>query len=231
MIHFATIAVSLLAVCPWAFSTPYWIEWTGDDGSWPEEQGWERVWGNWQGQYQGPGAYRTLEDGILTYDSLYDEGVYDFYQMFRPGEVDPGPGQVFVMSWRLIVEQLAGYADPVVGVSSDDAWVLGFQFGLDRMYSVFENYLLIPFAPGVFHNFEVHSTDMRSYDLYIDGDLARHGAFQPNIGPSEMWWGEGIQGAASLHQWDRFAIGVTPDPHGILLLVFLGACCGRKPID
>jgi hypothetical protein len=224
--------LALLAGLVWmagsAAATPYWIDWEGND--WPENQGWTRSWGNWNGQHQGPGAYRTLEDGILTYDSLYDDGVYDFYHMFRPGEIDPAPapGQVFVMSWRLRVEQVIGYADPSVGVSSDDAWLLAFEFGFDRMYSVFENYLPIPFAPGVFHEFEVLSTDMRSYDLRIDGDLVRHGAFQPNIGPSEIAWGEGIQGAASLHHWDRVTFGVTPDPCGLVLLAFLGACCGRK---
>jgi hypothetical protein len=224
---FAAVAIAGLMALR-AEAAPYWIEWTGDDGIWPEQQGWERVWGNWQGQYHGPGAYRTLEGGVLTYDSLYDDGVYDYYRMFRPGQTDPEPGEVFVMSWRLRVEQVVGLACPSVFVSSDDAWVLGFVYAVDHMYSVFENFLSIPFSPGGFHSFQVLSTDMRSYDLFIDGQLARHGAFQANIGPSEVGWGDDGQPAAGLHRWDWFAFGVVPEPGSLVLLAFLGACCGRR---
>ncbi len=41
----------------------------GDRAGLPEEFGWSRNWRNWDGQYQGAGAYRTVDNGILTYDS------------------------------------------------------------------------------------------------------------------------------------------------------------------
>jgi len=96
----------------------YLIAWEGDD--WPENQGWTRSWGNWQGQYQGFGAYRTLENGILTYDSLYDPGVCDFYYMENFGPTAPGANEKFVFEWRLKVDVVSGAGDPGVGLKSHD---------------------------------------------------------------------------------------------------------------
>jgi len=208
----------MVAVCvSIAHAERYWIAWEGED--FPENEGWTRVWGNWDGQYEGPGAIRTLEDGILTYDSLYDDGVYDFSVMYRPGQMDPEPGELFVMEWRLNVEEVdSWYGDPGVVLSSDEAWVLGLRFAYDRIYSVFEDYLEIPFTAGGFHTYRVESADMRQYDLYIDSELARHGTFTHSVGPSEVTWGEGVQGVASLHHWDYFRFGVVPEPTSALLL-------------
>jgi hypothetical protein len=204
------IAALLLAGTAWG--TPYWIDWEGAD--WPENQGWTRNWGNWNGQYQGPGAYRTLEDGILTYDSLYDPGVCDFYYMDRPGQMDPGAGELFVMEWRLKVDQVNGSYDPTIGVFSDSAWVLGFEYAADHVSSVFENYATIPFIQGEFHQYRVVSPDMRNYALYIDGALAHEGAFVHVVSQSEFGWGDGVQGASSLHHWDYVRYGVIPEPSG-----------------
>jgi len=166
------LAVALVGTA--AYGSPYWVSWEGEGetAGLPEEFGWTRVWGNWDGQYQGPGANRTLEDGILTYDSLYDPGVYDFSRMHRLGQTDPAPGELFVMEWRLRVDEVVGFSDPGAGVCSDEAWALGFTFAYDRAYSVFEDFAAIPFVPGVFHDYEVISANMRTYDLYIDGELA-----------------------------------------------------------
>ncbi|MFH1745772.1 MAG: PEP-CTERM sorting domain-containing protein [Planctomycetota bacterium] len=214
-----------------AQAEPYWIAWEGDD--FPENEGWERVWGNWDGQYEGPGAIRTLEDGILTYDSLYDDGVYDFSLMYRPGQLDPGPGELFVMEWRLKVEQVdSWYADPGVTLSSDERWIVGLRFAYDRIYSVFEEYLEIPFSPGVFHEYRAASGDMREYDLYIDDELSHHGTFLETFAfpASRVTWGEGVQGVASLHHWDYFRFAVVPEPSSLALLSLLSACCGRRRV-
>ncbi len=221
------IAFAVLATGAIARADTYWIDWEGDD--WPENQGWTRVWGNWEGQYEGPGASRTLEDGILTYDSLYDVGVYDFSRIHRPGQTDPGPGELFVAEWRLKVSQVVGRADPTVGICSDDAWCLGLEFGYDRLYSVFEDYLAIPFEGGAFHCYRVVSPNMQTYALYIDDQLARQGTFAHLVVSSEISWGDGVQGAASLHSWDYFRFGVVmPEPSSVLLLVLSVVCCGRR---
>ena len=220
------VALGMLLTAAAARASPYWIDWEGDD--WPENQGWTRVWGNWDGQYQGDGANRTLEDGILTYDSLYDLGVCDFSQMERPGQMDPGPGELFVMEWRLKVDEVVAFADPGVGVCSDEAWAFGLSYAYDRMYSHYEGWVPIEFSPGVFHAYRLESADMRAYDLFVDGQLVRHGAFVHLVAPSEIAWGDAWQGAASLHEWDYFRFGaVVPEPAALLGLL-IPLCCGRS---
>ncbi|MEW6251637.1 MAG: hypothetical protein AB1716_13400 [Planctomycetota bacterium] len=205
-----TGALALAAVAAWAGSVraeQYWIRWEGDDL--PENQGWTRVWGNWQGQYQGPGAYRTLENGVLTYDSLYDPGVYDYNEIRRIAATDPQSGEKFSMEWRLRVEQVTAWAgDPTVVVSSDDAWVFALWFAYDTAYSSFEGWAEVPFTPGVFHTFIFVSPDMRTYELFVDGELRRTGTLRRSVGPSQVAWGEGVQGVASVHHWDYFHFGV-----------------------
>jgi hypothetical protein len=211
--------------------TPYWISWegVGETGGMPEEFGWTRNWGNWHGQYQGPGAYRTLEDGILTYDSLYDPGVFDFSFIKRLGQIDPGPNEVFVMEWRLRVRQVIGTSDPGLSVSSDAAWIVGLAFSETAVISLFEDFVRIPITPWVFHEYRLLSSDMRVYDLFIDGALARTGTFWEGIGPSEVGWGDSVQGAASLHDWDYFRFGVIPEPHCLVLLLVPCVCqWGRR---
>jgi hypothetical protein len=221
----ALIAVLLSAGA--AFSTPYWIDWEGDN--WPESVGYERNWGDLQGQYHGSGAVRTLQDGVLTYDSLYDPGVCDFYVMDRPGQMDPGPGELFVMEWRLKVDAVNGAGDPDAGFFSDDAWALGYTYTADHISSVFEGYLNIPFAPYVWHDYRIVSSDMRSYDLFIDDVLVRHGAFGQTIGPSEVTFGDGSQSASSLHHWDYYRFGVVaPEPGALALAICAFAWRGAR---
>jgi len=73
-----------------ALAEPYWVAYEGND--FPENEGWGRRWGNWDGEFEGDGAVRTVADGVLTIDSMYDEGVYDYAYVERPGATDPGPG-------------------------------------------------------------------------------------------------------------------------------------------
>jgi hypothetical protein len=213
--------LAVLAGVASALATPYWIDWDGTD--WPENQGWTRDWGNLHGQHEG-GAIRTLEDGVLTYDSL-DPGVYD-YSYMRPGEMDPcAPNELFLCEWRLKVDVVNGNGDPTVAVESNDNWEVAFAYAQDHLTSLGEGLLTIPFAPGVWHDYRLVSPDMRSYDLYIDGELAREGVFEfigfdgPYIG-----WGDGGQSSGSFHHWDWFRFGVvTPEPSGFLLIVAVTA--------
>jgi hypothetical protein len=192
----------------------------------PEEFGWTRNWGNWHGQYQGPGAYRTLEDGILTYDSLYDPGVFDTSNIERPGQIDPGPGEMFVLEWRLQVDEVVGTSDPAVGVASDTGWIVGFGFSETSVTSFFEGFIQIPIAPYAFHEYRLVSSDMLAYDLFIDGAWARRGSFWESSTYSEVGWGDATQGAASRHEWDYLRFGVTPEPASLALLLPL--CAWRR---
>ncbi len=224
------IGLLLLAGSVSAFGTPYWIDYEADNPAhhFPEQEGWTRIWGNWQGQFHGTGAVRTLHDGMLTYDSLYDDGVYDFSKMTRPGQMNPGPGEVFVCEWRLRVNETHGFmdpGDPGIGFSSDDAWQFGYEFTRDRIRSVFENYLEIPFTPGVFHDYQIVSPDIRIYTLYIDSVIAHEGTLDHRFSTSRIVWGDFVQGATSVHDWEYVRFGVTPEPGSFCLLCLLGAGC------
>jgi len=195
----------------------YWIAWEGTEL--PEVQGpWLRSLGY-------GGAKRTINNGILTYDSLHNINIWDYSYIERQRKIDPGPGEMFVMEWRLRVRKVIGDADPTTSVASDEAWMVGFAYAEDRIFSVFENFLEIPIEPGRMHEYRLLSTDMRAYDLFIDGGLVRRGAFSKRITSSYVGWGDGVQGAASLHEWDYFRFGVIPEPAtGVSLAVPFLAC-------
>jgi hypothetical protein len=171
---------------------------------------WDRNWGNWQGQYQGA-AYRTLENGILTYDSLYDPGVFDYYYMSRPGQMDPAPPEAFCAQFRLRTDQVDGAwpYDPEVGIQSDEAWGVGLAFNVTSVYSSYEQRALAYIEPGQFHEYSLWSTDMRNYQLEIDGQLAATGVFHQGVSTSWVSWGDSVQGAASLHHWDYVRFGTV----------------------
>ena len=117
------------------------------------------------------------------------------------------------------VDQVPTHADPAVVVFSDDAWAVGFEFEESGLSSGFESGLTASFDPGVFHDFEFRSSDMRQYELYIDGSLSLTGHFEHVITASEVSWGAGVQGASSLSRWDCFEFGVIPEPSSLALIV------------
>jgi hypothetical protein len=158
------------------------------------------------------GAQRWFEGGALVLDTRAYSLTCDWVQMNRPGEVDPGPGETFVMEWRLKVQEVnpRDQYDGDVGVSSDDAWRVGFNFRLNSVESVFENRVVATFSPYVFHDFRLVSSDMRNYVLWVDGQRAEAGVFVHLIGPSEVGWGDGVQGVTSLTHWEWFRFGVLP---------------------
>jgi hypothetical protein len=207
------VVFAALATAGIGRSETYWIAWEGDD--WPENMDppWIRAWGNWQGPGQG-GAYRTLENGILTYDSLYDPGVYDWYYIERPGQLDPGPGEVFLAWWSVWTEQVVGYPpyDPGLSVQSDEARGVGVAFNDTTVFSVYEQKVLAYIEPGQFHDFGLWSADMHNYQLDIDGEEAATGVFQQGVSASWVGWGDCAQGAASLHHWDFVRLGVLVAP-------------------
>jgi hypothetical protein len=197
-----------LALAALGSSETYWIDWEGEGetAGLPDEFGWSRNWGNWDGHYQGGGAYPTLENGILTFDSLYDPGVADYYYVERPGQIDPDPGLIFVMEWRLNVEQVIGTADPAVVVANNTGRIVGLSYSATALISSFEDAVIIPISPG-FHDYRLLSWDMLDYELYVDSALVHLGTFWQGAADAYVAWGDGWQGAASLHHWDWFRFG------------------------
>ena len=201
----------------------FWVTWEGND--YPENEGWERI-------VNGPQpAERTLADGIMTMDGLADRQIDDYYRMER--SIDPGPGEEFVMQWRIRVDEIVGHPlalyDPGVAVWSDDDWEVSLLFGTDFVYSFHEN-IRIGVAPDVYHTWEFRSSDMRSYDLAVDGDLIHTGVFwEPTFERSKVAWGDEARGSASLVDWDYFRFGVVPEPGTMIL--FLMAVFGQGAKD
>ena len=158
MIRIILFVSVLIAGTSIAGATPYWIAWEGDE--FPENQGWERHYGNWDGPEQGE-ADRTLENGVLTYDSLHDEGVYDYSEIDMAGQLDPDPGELFVMEWRLKVDQVTGwYSDHGIAMAVDAQRIVGFEFEEDEVVSSFVSSDRAPIEPGIFHAYRFLSWDM-----------------------------------------------------------------------
>jgi hypothetical protein len=201
---FLMVVVWVLLLLPAgaARASPYWIAYEGND--FPENEGWLR----WTA---GGGGHRSIEDGWFVLDTRASISIYDYYEIRLNGTLDPGPGETFVMQWRLLVEDDAG-RDVCIVLYSDDKWGVGFHFGRDRLWSTFEVNVNHGFEPGVAHDYELRSTDMRQYDLYLDSQLALKGSFWLSLVPSRVAWGDGTQGAASLSRWDHVRFGVVPEP-------------------
>jgi hypothetical protein len=194
------LALTLYAFPVSATAEPYWITYEGNDL--PENEGWERHWGNDEGAHEGDGAIRTVEDGILTMDSLYDLRVYDYACHYLYGELDPDPGELFVAEWRGLVDEVLGdHYDAKVGISSDDDWQLGIACFPDHILSKFED-VEIPIEPGMFHEYRVLSWDMQTYDLGETASAAQRisltGTTCVSVScPSHRWSG------SSLLAWRR----------------------------
>lgn len=203
-----------------AGAEPYWITYEGND--FPENEGWTRI-------VNGPQpADRSLADGIMTMDGLADRQIDDYYRMER--SLDPGPGEEFVMQWRLRVDEVIGSSltrhDPGICVSSDEDWQLLLVFGVDFIRS-FHDDVNIPFEAGAFHSFEVRSSDMHTYALWIDGAIVYTGSFwEPSYQQSRIEWGDAARGASSLADWDYFCFGVVAEPRSGSLLAL--ALIGRR---
>jgi hypothetical protein len=206
LLLFATAALGLLAAP--AGAEEYWIAYEGND--FPENEGWKRVFCDPNGVVGQGGAVRTLEDGALVLDSRESVMIVDFYNWSRP--IDPDPGELFIMRWRLKVDEVSAREDPSVVAFSDDFRAVGFEFSESYVTSIFEAGVDIPFEPGVFHAFELSSWDMTDYELWIDGVLTQTGEFHDVFEASRVRWGDGVQGSASLARWDYFRFGVVPEP-------------------
>jgi hypothetical protein len=174
--------------------------------------GWERRWGNRQGSHQG-GAIRTIDDGVLTLDTLYDEGAYDFAKIVSPGQFTPGPGETFVVEWRVMVDETLGdHYDASVGIRSDDAWAVGFGIFTDHILNYWGDGVAIPITPGVFHDYRLLSADMRAYLLFIEDELAHEGLFGQGAMASSIGWGNVVSGDSSRSHWDYMRFGIVPEP-------------------
>ncbi len=212
------VLILLVVTMLWAGASlgraePWWVNYEAND--FPEQEpGWERVHGSLP-------AERWIDNGVLFLDKWNTPNTYEYYQMTFDHPIDPQPQELFLLSWRLKVDSVSGYYDPGVGVTSDpvgsDWYRAAFGFRVDRVLSVFEHGVSAPIAPGVFHDYELRSADMRSYQLYIDGSLAIQGVFAEVFGPPRVGFGQAMDGASSLAEWDWVRFGVVPEPASLAI--------------
>ncbi len=195
--------------------TPYWVEYDPAGGNFPEAEGWTRY-------TSGGGAARWIENGALVIDSQASPAITDCYAWWRPGELDPnGPTELFVAQWALRIDTLQGPWDPTFAVYSDERRSVHFDFSEDGVSIPGEGTVAI-FQPGVFHEFELRSTGMATFDLYVDGFPAYSGAFTvPLLSASLVVWGDNTIGGASLAPWQyvRFGVTVVPEPCAVCMLL------------
>lgn len=191
----------------------YWYAWEGDD--YPENEGWFRAYGDENGFQQG-GAVRTLANGAMTLDSLRHRQVYDYYGIYSIS--DPEPGELFVAEWRVRIDQTGDPYDNGIVIARDHVpGHVGAHFGYDSVRILYDNNLVFPIMPDVFHNFRLESADMEHYSFYIDGSLIHEGAFESeSILHSYVAWGDGVQGLRSFATWDYVRFGVVPEPSTIV---------------
>ena len=114
------------------------------------------------------GAQRRFENGCLVLDSRASPGIVDYYDMYRPGLVHVDPGVAFLLQWRSKIEICLGNVDLGVGICTDEKWDVAFSMGYDHLESAYEPGVRVPFSAGVFHDFQLISTDLRRYALYVD---------------------------------------------------------------
>lgn len=217
MARLTFVFASLLALASTLQADQYWIAYEGND--FPENEGWTHRFGNEDGPSAG-GAVRSIANGALLIDSTRNVSIYDFVSMNR--RIDPDPGELFAMTWRLRIDACFPLVDPGVTVFSDESWAVGFEFDQTSLRSVFESGLSVEFTPGLYHAFELRSADMRSYSLYVDGVQAVQGNFVQVFTTSEVAWGDAIQGGSSVTSWEYFRFGVVPEPEAVVQAVLVG---------
>jgi hypothetical protein len=201
----AVAAVLLLAAAA-APAEPYWITWEGND--YPENQGWQRI-------TYGGGSHRWLGLGNMVIDGLVTPtGSSDFYRL--DASMDIGPDEFFLMEWRLRVDEVPGWEDPGINMTSLDQAMLTIVYSADRFY-ILDEHIWIDIAPGVFHEYSLKSYDLVTYTLHIDGELAHTGQYTPAGWDSGVEWGDYGQSSRSLSTWDYVRFGIVPEPTGALL--------------
>ncbi|MBU0638429.1 MAG: hypothetical protein KKB50_06150 [Planctomycetes bacterium] len=183
----------------------------------PEEQGWEYLWGNEQGYFQGDPPEREIIDyggnSVLRIETSHDPLNFVTFKWARPDAFDPGPGEVFVMQWGLqVIEVTDPPFDSVVAAHSDEAWSVGFDVTETTVRNSYFPTLSVSIEAGQSHDYTLLSTDMRTYELFIDGELAIEGDFYQGGGGGaySSWagWGPSCMGGADIAEWDYFRFGV-----------------------
>jgi len=206
-----------------ARAAPFYLRYDADE-TFPEQSGFTRRTIDPDGVLR-----RNVEDGVFTIDSRASASIVDLYRV-RSDAFILGVDEEFRLSWRMRTLEDTGrpsQTDVAMFITNNEAaWVdlqLGPEFVSEDEILFGEPEHFYPFAPGIFHEFSLRSTDMLSYGLFVDGQFAFEGRFhnQAISGPNLVSFGDEIAGLASLSQWDYVEIAVVPEPElSLWLLAF-----------
>lgn len=187
----------------------YWIAYEAND--FPENEDWQR-------HTYGGGAERWLEDGVLVVDTTADLDISEAY--IHSDVRRPGPGDVFLAEWRLLVDESVGFhATDVIMSRPAPPGDLTITHSTDEV-RILSDGTTFDIAPGVFHSYRIESEDMDLYRLSVDGVSVYEGYFQtPSILDPFFAFGEAWHRSASLSRWDYVRFGIVPEPTSWMLAV------------
>ncbi|MCC6359550.1 MAG: hypothetical protein IT450_12470 [Phycisphaerales bacterium] len=219
MVRLIVLGLLFCALRGKVYADPYWVAWEEND--FPENEGWLR-------EGVGDRSVRTLAGGVMTMDSLANKNGQDFYSIYSA--TDPGPGEEFVVEWRLRVNDVVWdnpnfRYDPGWAINSADGWYVSFVLGVNELHSLQEQ-VDVEFESGLFHEWEFRSTNMRTFTISLDRSPVWSGAFVPGLPYSKLSWGDTVWGPTSHVEWDYFHVGVVPEPTSCLSMLAL-LCAAR----
>jgi hypothetical protein len=223
----AIFVLAGLALTPAGASNIYTVAYEGDT---MPEQG-----GTWARHYY-VGATRTIEtDGqgnnYLKLDSYNGWYIYDYYVHTR--QISPSNSEErFYAEWRQLVTAAHQLPDHGITIASDDGRFIDYSVGVAAIRDGFDGWTA-PIEPGVFHTYRIESADLVSYQLFVDGTLARDTLSFDGLGGGYVTFGDKGSGgpSGSTTSWDYFRFGVyqVPEPVSALLLAVLAMCvCERR---
>jgi hypothetical protein len=100
--------------------------------------------------------------------------------------------------------------------------------GVDEFHNLLEQ-IDVSFQPGVFHDWEFRSSDMRTFTIHLDGVAVSAGAFVGTGLEGHVQWGDYVAGPTSHCDWDYFRFGVVPEPAtGLYLMTFAYTAIPRR---
>ncbi len=207
----------VLWLAPLAKADPCYLRYDAD-GVFPEEAGWTRFYDD------GAGESRSIDQGVLTLDTLASRDIFDLYEVSDEA-LTPNAGEEFSLSWRMqTTAQDASFpkSDVAVGViNSEHSYAIlyiGSDFVTEDRFLAGFTELAASFAPDVAHTFRFLTRDMETYSLFVDGQPAFTGEFHDYAWRDvpRVSWGDAFVGYASLSQWDFVEVAVTPEPPSVL---------------
>lgn len=214
------------ACAVFAGADPFYLRYDPEE-TFPEQEGWRR-------NVYGPSSLiqRSIDDGVFRLDTRASASIADSYYVNDP-VLTPLAGESLRITWRMrTVETGTSWyrtdvALQIKNAEPDD--YVQFFFAPDYITEIDAGepwapehyYQLIPYE---YHDYVFISTDMNTYDLYVDGQAVFHGLFTPSSwfpGPSVVW-GDTYIGLMSLSEWDYIEVSVLPEPNGLIMITLFG---------